>query len=189
MSSEGIDRKTFLREGYKVFLRAVSSAVERGVDIANEPTPLRPPGAVDEADFIARCNLCGKCWEACAHGAIQRLGQRSGAAGTPVIIPEQAPCLLCDPPVCSRVCPEEALVPVDFGQIRIGRARVNKAVCFAHQRIDRSCDYCYDRCPLKDRAITYDKGPIVLDEFCVGCGVCEYYCLSTPKSITILPPD
>jgi len=88
-----------------------------------------------------------------------------------------------DPPVCSEVCEEGALLPVRVEDIKIGVARFKVSTCLAAQGIDRSCDYCYDRCPLKDKAITFDKGPVVNEENCAGCGVCEYFCVSNPKSI------
>lgn len=187
MFEEKIDRKTFLRMGYRAIVRAVSSVVERGMDALNKRDSIRPPGAVDEASFIVLCNLCGECWDACPYDAIVQAGENGMGSGTPVIIPSNTPCYLCDPPVCSRVCPEGALKPVDTREIKIGLAVVEKDSCLAYQGIDLNCDYCYDRCPLKDRAIAFDRGPVIDDGVCTGCGVCEYYCVSNPKAIRISP--
>ncbi len=184
MANDANDRKAFLRGGYKVFLGAIANAAESGVaDVADREKLLRPPGAIAEALFLQKCNLCGKCWEACEYGSIKQFSSKSSSAGTPVIIPEETPCYLCDPPVCSTVCDEGALVPIRVEDIKIGVAKFKKSTCLAAQGIDRSCDYCYDRCPLKDKAITFDKGPVVNEENCAGCGVCEYFCVSNPKSI------
>ena len=184
MTTKGDDRRAFLRGGYKAFLGTVVSAAESGVaDVTEKAKLLRPPGAIEEAEFLKKCNLCGKCWEACEHGSIKQFQSKSSAVGTPIIIPEETPCYLCDPPVCSEVCEEGALLPVGVEDIKIGVARFKKSTCLAAQRIDPSCDYCYDRCPLKDKAITFDKGPVVNEDNCAGCGVCEYFCISNPKSI------
>lgn len=219
MTEEELSRKDFLRKGARAFLKSVSYAVENKVEAIesiDKRKYIRPPGAVDESLFMTLCNLCGKCWEACPHRAIKRVGgddenmdshlplmdwetapsekKKSGggddgnlAADTPVIIPEIAPCYLCDPPVCSQVCEEGALAPVKTDEIKIGIAMVNQAACFAHQGIDQNCDYCYDRCPLKDKAIIFKKGPEIQEEFCTGCGICEFFCVSTPKAIKISP--
>jgi len=47
---------------------------------------LRPPGAIDEATFLAECTRCEDCIEACPHDAIVRAPARlRDAAGTPII--------------------------------------------------------------------------------------------------------
>lgn len=188
MSKEVINRKTFLKMGYGAFLDAVSSVFDKGMAALNKRPHIRPPGAVEESAFMTLCNICGKCWEGCPHGAIKQAEDDGGlAGGTPVIVPRDVPCYLCAPPVCSQVCPEGALKPITSSDIRIGIARVSNATCLAHQGIDRNCNYCYDRCPLKDKAIVFKNGPFVSKEFCTGCGICEFFCVSNPKSIVVSP--
>lgn len=92
---------------------------------------------------------------------------------------------MCDPPVCSQVCDEGALKPVEMEKIRLGTAVVKRSACLAYSKTIPDCDYCYDRCPLKDKAIVYENGPVIKEEHCAGCGVCEYYCISSPKAVTI----
>lgn len=183
-----IDRKTFLRMGYHAILKAVSTVVEGGMNILNRRRFIRPPGAVEESVFLALCDLCGKCWEACPHWAIRQVEGGGLEDGTPAIFPAKAPCYLCDPPECSRVCPKGALEPLrSRDEIKIGIAIVRKGLCLAYRGIDKGCDYCYDRCPLKDKAITFNTGPVVIEDACSGCGICEFFCVSNPKAITISP--
>ncbi len=165
-------------------LRSFSAGVEM---TKPKKDPLRPPGAVEDSLFTALCNLCGKCWEACPYGAIKQTGKGYSAPGFPVIIPEEGPCHLCDSPACSQVCDEGALKPVEKEKIKLGVAIVNTGTCLAYSKTIPDCDYCYDRCPLKDKAIFYNSGPVIKKECCAGCGICEYYCISNPKAVKVSP--
>ena len=167
--------------------RAIGSVVEKGAERLNRRKSVRPPGAVEEPAFMALCDLCGKCWEACESGAIRQAVGGGMLEGTPVIDPGEAPCWLCESVACSKACPRGALNPVERDEVKIGVAKINESTCFFHQGMDKSCDYCYDRCPLKDKAIVFDGGPVVNEDLCSGCGVCEYYCVSNPKSIVVSP--
>jgi Pyruvate/2-oxoacid:ferredoxin oxidoreductase delta subunit len=71
----------------------------------------------------------------------------------------------------------------------MGTAVVNKDKCFAWKQEDPSCDYCHIRCPFPDTAIKMVKGggPVVVKDKCIGCGLCEYFCVPRDKAITILP--
>ncbi len=186
MNDELIDRKHFLKEGYLVFLRSLSHETK---EVNSKKGPIRPPGAVEESKFLSLCNLCGKCWEACTYGAIKQAGKGHRPPGFPVIIPNEGPCYLCDPPVCSQVCDEGALLPIEKEEIWLGTATVKRSACLAYSKTIPDCDYCYDRCPLKDKAIVYENGPVIKEAHCAGCGVCEYYCISTPKAVEIYPPQ
>jgi ferredoxin-type protein NapH len=186
-SSHSMDRKTFMKEGARALFGAISFAVESVKKEVRGREHIRPPGAVGESDFLEKCNLCDKCIEACPHDVIEHLNVEGPGRGTPVIVPEDAPCYLCDPPVCSQVCPEDALLPIEMNEIMLGSAIINEATCLAHAGVDRNCDYCYDRCPLQGRAITFDRGPHISKTNCNGCGICAYYCVSNPKSVKIIP--
>ncbi|HJM82483.1 MAG TPA: 4Fe-4S dicluster domain-containing protein [Nitrospinota bacterium] len=186
-SEANMDRKTFLKESFQSIIGAVAGTIEGVSEEFRGREHIRPPGAVTESDFRTKCTLCNECIEACPYNAIQKLMEKGPAQGTPVIIPEDVPCYLCDPPVCSQACPDGALLSVKTKDIRIGVAVINKSTCFAHQGVDKNCDYCYDRCPLHDKAIFFSKGPSVVEGYCVGCGICAYFCVSNPKSIKVFP--
>jgi Pyruvate/2-oxoacid:ferredoxin oxidoreductase delta subunit len=51
-----------------------------------------------------------------------------------------------------------------------------------------NCTICIDHCPLGSEAIELrDNNVHVKEHGCVGCGVCQYYCPTYPKSIVVIP--
>jgi len=145
---------------------------------------LRPPGARPEPEFLAACTRCTDCLEACPHSAIRRLGAEYGAkAHTPVVIPDESPCYLCDDMPCITACAPGALQPTQPKRVRMGLAVVANEACYAFQQ--QPCDYCVVRCPLGSKAIRLDPAglPVVDPNGCAGCGVCAYLC--PPSAIRI----
>jgi ferredoxin-type protein NapG len=72
---------------------------------------LRPPGALDEDDFLASCIKCGQCLQVCPVSAI-RLGEIDEAAGigVPYIAAREQACdFSCDAIQCILACPTGAL--------------------------------------------------------------------------------
>ena len=50
------------------------------------------------------------------------------------------------------------------------------------------CTICVDQCPLGSAAIVVDGRAIrVINEACIGCGVCEHDCPTSPKAIEVIP--
>ena len=108
------------------------------------PEPLRPPGSLPEAEFLARCTKCGQCMRICPSGVIQPALGEAGLEGlwTPVLDfrMSQGGCLK-DCVACGHLCPSAAIRPLsleerggrgDFsarGPIRIGTAFVNRGRC------------------------------------------------------------
>ncbi len=187
---EMISRGDFLRKGIKLFVKHVGKAVSRETKEKAEKftAPLiRPPGAVNEVSFLLKCTRCDRCAEACPHNAIEQAGAETGSAiGTPVINPKDEPCRMCDDFPCIQACPDEALLPAP--SYKIGTARISPVKCFAF--IGQVCDYCHDCCPEKDKAILMEKGkPLVIEDKCTGCGICEFYCPAPGKAIRILPKN
>ena len=155
--------------------------------LADIRNPLRPPGAVDEDEFNQKCIRCRKCEEVCPYDSIKMTDLAYGArAGTPVIFPREEPCYLCDDLPCIDVCPTEALAPVENRKdIKMGVAKIDTSICFAYNGI--LCRACYERCPIYGEAITLEKElyPVVHEDLCVGCGICEKVCPVVPVAVTI----
>ena len=152
------------------------------------PPFLRPPGAIDESAFHRTCTRCTDCLDACPHQAIRRLGPEFGEqAGTPAIIPEESPCLLCEDLPCIAACTTAALQPVPRRRVRMGTARIDLDRCYL--AMGQPCDYCLTRCPLKREAIDLDdRGlPKIHDANCTGCGVCQFICPAPRGAVTVTP--
>ena len=71
---------------------------------------LRPPGALDESDFLSRCIRCGECMKVCPNNALQPTLTEAGLEGlwTPTLVPRIG---YCEPScvLCSEVCPTGAI--------------------------------------------------------------------------------
>lgn len=194
-------RRRFFRQGLKALLDSIDETARSMRDVlpAFHPgrsalvhtpaaAPLRPPGALDEATFASTCERSGACVAACPVHAIQILRSADAARdGTPYLVPSQRACVVCDSLACMKACPSGALTLVPKHAIRIGLAAVDHAHC--RRSFGEPCRECVDKCPLGADAIGLDeRGRVVVKEpGCVGCGVCEQYCPTTPRAITILP--
>ncbi len=170
---------------------------------------LRPPGALEEEDFLATCIKCGMCVEACPFDTLKLAAPGDNKPiGTPYFTPREVPCYMCTDIPCVPVCPTDALdikkVSKSDGQLDINMADMGIAVidtknCIAFWGIQ--CDACYRACPLLDVAIKieYEKNertgkhaflkPVVDSDFCTGCGLCERACVTEKASIFVLPRD
>ncbi|MBI5720299.1 MAG: 4Fe-4S dicluster domain-containing protein [Burkholderiales bacterium] len=99
---------------------------------------LRPPGALDEKDFLASCIKCGQCVQVCPVQAIKLADLVDGfGVGAPFIEARDQACdFSCDAVQCILACPTGALVyqkPAFLGT-RTGAALAAKPVLKAKQK-------------------------------------------------------
>lgn len=169
---------------------------------------LRPPGALEESEFVSKCIKCSLCVEACPFGTLKLSNLKDEISiATPHFEPREIPCELCVDIPCAASCPTGALDikslkkdgNLDPKTIRMGIAVMDIQNCIAHKGI--RCDACYRACPLLDKALflKYERNdrtgkhafllPTVDADFCTGCGKCERACVTKEASIKVLPFD
>lgn len=164
----------------------------------NAPRPIRPPGSVPEREFLQMCIRCGECFKACPNNVLQAEGFLQGLEGlwTPQVQADWAGCeSSCN--ACGQVCPTGAIraLPLEEKRVaRMGLAVVDEATCLPYAGSE-ACDLCVQECHAAGyHAIEYkqvgtevdDNGlplegtgflaPVVLDDRCVGCGLCQTRC-------------
>ncbi|GMU35329.1 MAG: 4Fe-4S dicluster domain-containing protein [Planctomycetia bacterium] len=182
------DRRRFFRAGLSRLLRPVAGFIEKKLPIlpyAGERM-LRPPGAIEERDFLETCFRCGSCVDACPANSIVAIASSDERLnGTPQVDPAVQACVICDELACMKACPSGALKLVDRFEIRMGLAVVDYEVCV--RTAGEDCRICVERCPLGETAIGIDdEGRVVVVDpgatgrGCTGCGVCEQYCPTRP---------
>jgi polyferredoxin len=164
---------------------------------------LRPPGALDEPDFLSRCIRCGECMKVCPNNALQPTLTEAGLEGlwSPTLVPRIG---YCEPScvLCSEVCPTGAIwqiTPREKGwvvgvgtksqPIRLGTAFYDRGRCLPWA-MATDCIVCEEWCPVSPKAIYVQaaqvvdsagntrtlKQPFVDPSRCVGCGACEFAC-------------
>lgn len=147
----------------------------------------RPPGAVPEAEFLQRCTRCAKCIEVCPPHAITLAPARfREAAGTPMIDPHAAACIMCADTPCITAC-EPGVLKKDR-PLKMGSAMIRPMDCLAHG--GSLCTVCSERCPVPG-AIELSQGkPRIVEAACTGCGVCLAVCPAPVNAVMVMPlPD
>ena len=104
--------------------------------IYSQKKRLRPPGALDETDFLASCIKCGQCVQVCPVSAIKLADLIDGVGvGTPYIEARAQACdFSCDAVQCILACPTGSLTyhKPDFLKIRPGAALAAKPILLAN---------------------------------------------------------
>ena len=122
---------------------------------------IRPPGALDEPEFLRRCIRCGECMKVCPNNALHPALLEAGVEGlwTPVLIPRIGPCeQSCV--LCGQVCPTGAIQHVTEEQrlgiggqpLAIGTAFFDRGRCLPWA-MGTPCIVCEEHCPTSPKAI------------------------------------
>jgi ferredoxin len=167
------------------------------------PDLIRPPGSVEESEFLEKCIKCDQCINSCPTNVLQPATWAEGGLEglwTPVMNFNIAHCQLkCT--LCSEVCPTGAIRKitvdeklgkgefVEQGPIVLGTAFFDKGRCLPHA-MDIPCVVCEEVCPVSPKAIqTHDEEvktvfnemvvlnkPFIVPDLCIGCGICQAEC-------------
>ena len=131
---------------------------------------LRPPGALDESDFLSRCVRCGECMKVCPNNALHPTLQEAGIEGlwTPTLVPRIG---YCEPScvLCSEVCPTGAIWQITARE-KGWVVGVGAHAGDAHQ-------------PVRLGTAFYDRGRCLPWAMATDCIVCEEWCPVSPKAI------
>ena len=203
------ERGDFFKSLGTLFAGFVANRIEDAVTGLG-PKLLRPPGAVDEFEFLTKCTRCDLCMRACPENAINVAPPSAGLAlKTPFIDPRSVPCFLCTKLPCVAACEEGALLwprrTLAGGTViegpaasQMGTARVKPGLCVTWDTADRdarACRICVDRCPYPEEAIRIAPAredsavghPMVDPAVCTGCGICVFACPVEPVAIVVDP--
>lgn len=157
------------------------------------PSLIRPPGSLEEKEFLKSCIKCGECMKVCITNGLQPTFMEAGLEGiwSPVLVPRIGYCeYRCT--LCGQVCPTGAIKKLSLeekAKVKIGLATIDKNRClpYAHST---PCIVCEEVCPTPKKAIWFEKTkvkdrngkeiivqqPKVDVDLCIGCGICEAKC-------------
>jgi len=119
-SKTEINRRSFLKSGAVAVVAlgalGTGATILRKVNEDNANSLLRPPGAINEDEFIYACIKCGLCVQICPIEAVKLAGITDGLSyGTPYIDPLKQACdFSCDAMQCIETCPTAALDFIPF---------------------------------------------------------------------------
>ena len=163
---------------------------------------VRPPG-VDDARLRSLCFRCAECIKICPTSGLQPSQTAPGWDGlwTPTLVSRFGYCdYSCTS--CGEVCPSGAIPELTLADKRreiLGRAVIDEDTCIPFAE-GRECIVCEEMCPVPQKAIVFDldevtrpdgvtvtvRLPRVIEDDCIGCGICEYQCpVNGPAAIVV----
>jgi ferredoxin len=132
-------------------------------DRAYSEKVIRPPGAVEEREFLERCIRCAECMKVCPNNALHPAFFEAGVEGlwTPILIPRIGYCeFSCV--LCGQVCPTGAI-----------------------QKITEKQKMGIEQKPVSVGTAMYDQGRCLPWAMATPCIVCEEFCPTSPKAIWV----
>ncbi len=137
------------------------------IDANYDHRVIRPPGSVEEREFLERCIRCAECMKVCPNNALHPAFFEAGVEGiwTPILIARigycEHSCVLC-----GQVCPTGAIQKITEEQkLGIGQKPVSIGTAF------------------------YDQGRCLPWAMATPCIVCEEFCPTSPKAIWVEEVD
>jgi polyferredoxin len=136
-------------------------------DKAYSEKVIRPPGAVEEREFLERCIRCAECMKVCPNNALHPAFFEAGLEGlwTPILIPRigycEYSCVLC-----GQVCPTGAIQKIT-----------------EFQKTGRDDKTGKEQKPISMGTAMYDHGRCLPWAMATPCIVCEEFCPTSPKAI------
>lgn len=159
----------------------------------NEKTPVSPPGSGSISHFTENCISCHLCIGVCPSNVLEPALFDYGIKGIlqPTMNYEKSFCNYeCFK--CSEICPTGAIEKITKKQkkeIQVGKARFIKEKCIVYTK-NTDCGACSEHCPTKAvNMVPYQGGlaiPLVEEQYCVGCGACEFACPVLPEKAIIV---
>lgn len=183
-SESGPSRRSILILFAGIATLAVAGVARVGRGIANRVARLRPPGAVDDSQFLALCIRCGNCQAACPTSIIRPSQDLSRPLelGTPIIDFHHDG--FCEETCtgCGITCPSGAIRTIDQDEkvdFPIGIASIDSNWCLLAD--NKECKICkrecqYDAIEYLWSDESYTLTPIVDSTLCTGCGRCMTAC-------------
>jgi len=157
------DRRTTIAAAATGALFLPVARVADSLDVNYHSKVIRPPGAVEEREFLERCIRCAECMKVCPNNALHPAFFEAGIEGvwTPIFIMRigycEHSCVLC-----GQVCPTGAIQKItEKEKLGIGQP------------------------PIKVGTAFYDHGRCLPWAMQTPCIVCEEFCPTSPKAIWV----
>lgn len=159
-------RKISRRGLFRSLLKGSLQAQQQSEQAVLKRAVARPPQAVAEPLFLAKCTSCGDCVSACPYGL---LSIQEGKASLSI---DFCSCDMCQK--CTQACTTGALsenIPNHttlFPQI--------SHLCLKQRQM--ACDLCLNACPQQALSFDLSTRKISVNQHCNGCGECKTQCPS-----------
>lgn len=161
----GLSRRSALASVAAGAVLVPAGRIANWPDKAYSPKVIRPPGSVEEREFLERCIRCAECMKVCPNNALHPAFGEAGPEGvwTPILIPRigycEHSCVLC-----GQVCPTGAIQKIEekhkLGQgveaIVIGTAMFDRGRCLPWA-MATPCTVCEEFCPTSPKAIWVEE--------------------------------
>ncbi|MBK6512821.1 MAG: 4Fe-4S binding protein [Polyangiaceae bacterium] len=160
-------RRTTLASAAAGVIAVPAMRIADVIDANYDHRVIRPPGSVEEREFLERCIRCAECMKVCPDNALHPAWFEAGVEGmwTPILIPRigycQHSCVLC-----GQVCPTGAIQKITEKQkLGLGQKPISIGTAFFDQ----------------GRCLPWSMG--------TPCIVCEEFCPTSPKAIWVEPVE